>query len=79
MILAIVRCAVASASLFCACLSHAQDANLYPTKPVRWIAPYPAGGSSDFVARIVAHKFSDSYGQQFVVDNRAGAGGISGQ
>jgi len=78
MILAIVRCAVASASLFCACLSHAQDANLYPAKPVRWIAPYPAGGSSDLVARIVAQKFSDSYGQQFVVDNRAGAGGIVG-
>ena len=78
MILAIVRCAVASASLFSACLSHAQDANLYPAKPVRWIAPYPAGGSSDLVARIVAQKLSDSYGQQFVVDNRAGAGGIVG-
>jgi len=78
MILAIVRCAVASASLFSACLSHAQDANLYPAKPVRWIAPYPAGGSSDLVARIVAQKFSESYGQQFVVDNRAGAGGIVG-
>jgi len=78
MTLAIVRCAVTSASLLCACLSHAQDANPYPAKPVRWIAPYPAGGSSDLVARIVAQKLSDSYGQQFVVDNRAGAGGIVG-
>ncbi|MGH7290968.1 MAG: Bug family tripartite tricarboxylate transporter substrate binding protein, partial [Myxococcota bacterium] len=56
----------------------AHAAQGYPTKPVRLIAPYPAGGSSDLVARVVAQKFSDRYGQQFVVDNRAGAGGILG-
>jgi tripartite-type tricarboxylate transporter receptor subunit TctC len=50
----------------------------YPVKPVRLIAPYPAGGSSDLIARIVAQKFADAYGQQFVVDNRAGAGGVVG-
>jgi len=50
----------------------------FPTKPVRLIAPYAAGGASDRVARVVAQKFSDRYGQQFVVDNRAGAGGILG-
>ena len=53
-------------------------ATAYPVKPVRLIAPYPAGGSSDLIARIVAQKFGDAYGQQFVVDNRAGAGGVLG-
>jgi tripartite-type tricarboxylate transporter receptor subunit TctC len=58
--------------------ASAAAAQGYPTKPVRLIAPYPAGGSSDLVARVVAQKFSDRYGQQFVVDNRAGAGGVLG-
>ena len=48
----------------------------YPAKPVRLIAPYPAGGSSDLIGRIIAQKFGDALGQQFVVDNRAGAGGL---
>jgi tripartite-type tricarboxylate transporter receptor subunit TctC len=45
---------------------------------VRLIAPYPAGGSSDLVARIVAQKLSESLGRQLVVDNRSGGGGITG-
>ncbi len=47
----------------------------YPTKPVRMIAPYPPGGTSDIIARIVGLKLSDAWGQQIVVDNRAGANG----
>ena len=47
----------------------------YPTKPVKIIVPYPPGGPTDIVARVVAQKLSDQTGQQFVVDNRAGAAG----
>jgi len=47
----------------------------YPNKPVRWVVPYPAGASNDIVARTVAHKMSEAWGYQVVIDNRAGAGG----
>jgi tripartite-type tricarboxylate transporter receptor subunit TctC len=47
----------------------------YPTKPVRMIAPYPPGGTSDIIARIVGQKLNEAWGQQIVVDNRAGANG----
>ena len=57
----------------CAC---AQDA--YPTKPIRFIAPFPAGGTTDVLSRILAQKLTDSLGRQVVVDNRAGAGGNIG-
>jgi len=49
----------------------AQD---YPTKPIRFVVPYLPGGSSDTMARIFAQKLTESWGQQVVVDNRAGAG-----
>lgn len=50
----------------------------YPTRAVRIIAPFPAGGSSDLVARILAQKLTEMNGQQFIVDNRPGAGGTLG-
>jgi len=50
----------------------------YPTKPVKVIVPYPPGGPTDIVARSVAQKLSEQMGQQFVVDNRGGAGGNIG-
>ena len=54
----------------------AQDA--YPTKPVRFIVSFPPGGSADLMARAVALKLGEKYGQTFVVENRAGAGGNIG-
>ncbi len=53
-------------------------AQTYPTKAVRLVVPFPAGGGSDVVGRIVALKLSDRLGQQVFVDNRAGAGGSIG-
>ncbi|MEQ1775631.1 MAG: tripartite tricarboxylate transporter substrate binding protein [Burkholderiales bacterium] len=53
----------------------AADAN-YPTRPVRVLVGFSPGGTSDIVARIIGKKLADAWGQQFVVDNRAGAGGI---
>jgi len=50
----------------------------YPVKPVRLIVPYSAGGATDVVMRIVAQKLPDFLGQQVVIDNRAGAGGLIG-
>src|SRR6267143_900233 len=54
--------------------SPAAQAQAYPAKPVRLIVPYPAGGATDFFARTVFTKMSDSLGQQVVVENRPGAG-----
>ncbi|HTO51254.1 MAG TPA: tripartite tricarboxylate transporter substrate binding protein [Burkholderiales bacterium] len=54
----------------------AQDG--YPSKPVRWIVPYSAGGLPDTIARVVAQKVSESLGQQVTIENRGGAGGITG-
>ena len=50
----------------------------YPTKAVRIIAPFPAGGGTDIIARTVAQKLSAGWGQQAIVDNRSGAGGMIG-
>jgi tripartite-type tricarboxylate transporter receptor subunit TctC len=50
----------------------------YPNKPVRLIVPYSAGGATDIVARIMAQKLPEFLGQQVVIDNRPGAGGLIG-
>ena len=50
----------------------------FPTKPIRIVVPFPAGGTTDVVARLVAVRMSESMGQPVVVDNRGGAGGALG-
>jgi len=69
--------AVASAVVLTAIGGGAQ-AQQFPTKPVRIIIAFPPGGAIDTVARIMAPKLSENLGQQFVVDNRGGAGGLVG-
>jgi tripartite-type tricarboxylate transporter receptor subunit TctC len=46
----------------------------YPTRPVKWVVPYPPGGTTDALARIMAQWLSEHMGQQFVVENKAGGG-----
>ena len=53
-------------------------AQAYPAKPVKIVVPFPPGGPTVVVGRMVASKLSDAFGQQFVVENRAGAGGTVG-
>jgi tripartite-type tricarboxylate transporter receptor subunit TctC len=68
--------ALAAATLsICAGAGYAQQ---YPAKTVRVIVPFAPGGGSDITARQVSQKFSEHLGQQFVVDNRGGAGGVIG-
>lgn len=53
-------------------------ASAFPDKPIRWIVPFPPGGSNDVLGRYFALKLSDRFGQQVVIDNRGGANGIIG-
>src|SRR5688572_3115278 len=59
----------------CAAPAHAQA---YPTKPVRIVVPFPAGGGLDFTTRVLAQKLSDAWGHTVVVENRPGASGMIG-
>jgi tripartite-type tricarboxylate transporter receptor subunit TctC len=56
--------------------AHAADT--YPSRPVRLIGPYPPGGGTDIVGRVLGEKLSTSLGQPIVLDNRGGAGGVLG-
>ena len=64
-------------------LAHAQSPSTgsgqaYPTKPVRLIIPFAAGGGTDLVGRLIAQKLTEAWAQSFVVENRGGAGGVIG-
>jgi len=71
----IARCATAVAFALFASSALAQD---WPAKPIRFIVPYPPGGGTDVIARIVQEPLSRALGQQMVIENRGGAGGAVG-
>ncbi len=72
------RLAVLSGAVFCALTAGFAASQDYPAKPIRLIAPFPPGGSSDTIARILGQKLSEDWKQRIVVDNRPGASGSIG-
>ena len=63
-------------ALLAPCAVHAAEA--YPARPVRFIIPFPPGGNTDVLGRLLGQSLTQSLGQQFVIDNRPGAGGTVG-
>jgi tripartite-type tricarboxylate transporter receptor subunit TctC len=59
-------------------LAQGAAAQGFPTKPIRMVVPFPPGAASDFLARVLGLKLAEAWGQQVVVDNRPGAGGLIG-
>jgi tripartite-type tricarboxylate transporter receptor subunit TctC len=68
----------AAGALCCGAASLLVSAQQFPVKPVRIIVAFPPGGGTDIVARLVGQKLSEAWGQQAIVDNRAGAAGVIG-
>jgi len=70
-----LRLALFSIYFACACTVHAQN---YPAKPIRMVVPWPPGGTTDILGRVLGQKLSESFGQPVVIDNRGGAAGNIG-
>ena len=66
---------VVAGAITCNIAGAAEAPAVYPTKPIRLLVPYPPGGSTDPIVRIVGQRMGESLGQQLVVDNRGGASG----
>src|SRR5262245_9256246 len=73
---ALIRFVIGPATLLCATLCFAQNAPIgtepYPTRPVRIVVPFAAGGPGDLISRLIAQKLSEGLGKQFYVENQGG-------
>jgi tripartite-type tricarboxylate transporter receptor subunit TctC len=83
MIAGLIRLTACIAGMACALGLQAQAPSAgsgrpYPSRPIRLVVPFPPGGSSDSVARVVVQKFSEGLGQPVVIENRPGVGGLLG-
>jgi tripartite-type tricarboxylate transporter receptor subunit TctC len=74
-----IRQLAGAAALVALCPLFAVGAQDYPSRPIRMIVPFPAGGPTDIMARMIALKMGEAWGQQVVIDNRGGANGIIAQ
>ena len=72
----VARAARAVCAALCVSFAASAAAQSYPVRPIRMLVPYPAGGPTDYVARVVAQRLEKTLGKQIVVDNRAGGGGV---
>ena len=72
-----LRGAVCSAALLAVSMNAvtAALAQTYPTKPIRYIVAFPAGGTTDLLGRLIGQKLTEAWGQPVIMDNRAGAAG----
>jgi len=73
-----MRLIVQSIALALAAMSSAASAQSFPSKPIRIIVAFPAGGGTDIVARMIAPRLGEALGTQVIIDNRAGAQGVVG-
>src|SRR5882672_1040598 len=73
-----LRCLVPAVLALWAGAAGAEEASGYPSRPIRMIVPFPAGGPSDIVARVIGQKMSEDWGQPVVIENRVGANTVLG-
>ena len=74
----VISCIAALICCTCVNVAGAAAPGTYPDKPIRLIVPFPPGGGTDILTRMVANKLTELQGWQFVIDNRSGAGGNIG-
>ena len=74
----LLACSAFAAPAINAAAQPALNAGKWPDKPVRVVVPFAAGGSTDIIARVIAARLTQDFNQQFIIDNRGGAGGSTG-